>query len=201
MATEAEYLALLQGALPTGDAWPREEEAEITRILAGIAGEFARIHNRAGRLIEEADPRTTLELLPEWERVAGLPDPCAGNAETLQERRAALVQRLATRGGQDIPWFERIAAALGYGDIQFTTYRPFMCGISRCGNDRLMGGAKVRFNWRIAVGGPRVTRFRCGQSQCGIDRITNIDRAEDLECVFQRVKPAHTNLIFAYTGI
>jgi uncharacterized protein YmfQ (DUF2313 family) len=46
---------------------------------------------------------------------------------------------------------------------------------------------------------PRVTYFRCRASRCG-DQLGKIARAADLECRLQRIKPAHTELIFSYDG-
>lgn len=191
------YLSQLQALLPQGAAWPRDPDATLTKVLSGLAGELARVDARGGDLVEEADPRTTFELLEEWERVAGLPDDCTGEAGTIQERRAALVDRLTATGGQSIAYFKTVAAALGY-TIEVEEFRPFVCGLARCG-DPLNGGHDVRHTWRTAVPGPRVTLFRTGASACG-DRLGAIDRASDLECRLTKLKPAHSELVFNYEG-
>jgi len=98
-----DYLAQLQALLPPGPAWPKGADASLTKMLTGLAQELARVDDRALQLVEEVDPRTTAELFIDWERVAGLPDACvtafAGDQTTAQ-RRASLVGRLATLGGQ-----------------------------------------------------------------------------------------------------
>jgi uncharacterized protein YmfQ (DUF2313 family) len=71
------YLQQLQALLPRGLAWPRAVDAHLTKLLSAFSLEFARVDQRVDDLLDEADPRSTLELLPEWERMAGLPDPCA----------------------------------------------------------------------------------------------------------------------------
>jgi uncharacterized protein YmfQ (DUF2313 family) len=199
MRADAEqYLAHLQALLPSGPAWPREPEAVLTKVLAAEADGLARAHNRTADLVDEADPRSARELLGDWERVAGLPDPCsAGIATTLQERRAAVVTRLTATGGQSIVYFTGIAAGLGY-QVTIDEFRPFVCGRSRCG-DRLNGPHSVRHTWRVRVGEPRVTLFRAGASQAG-DRLGKFTRAEDLECLLRRLKPQHTTLIVSYEG-
>jgi uncharacterized protein YmfQ (DUF2313 family) len=197
--TDEDYLQVLQQLLPSGAAWPREPDATLTKVLRAQAAELARIHNRTLDLLEEADPRTTNELLADWERVAGLPDECtAGRLTTLQERRLGVVSKLQARGGQSRAYFLMLATSLGYDDVEITEYRPFTCGISRCG-DQLGGDAAARFVWRVKVLGPRATRFKCGESRCG-DSLCKISRAEDLECIFRRSAPAHTNLRFSYEG-
>lgn len=199
MATTGQYLQLLQNTLPPGAAWPRGADANLTKLLTALADEFARIHNRAEGLFDEADPATTLELLPDWERVLGLPDDCSGAADTIQERRAAVLQRLTTIGGQSIAYFLGIAEDLGYAGTTIDEYRPFECGGAECG-DPLNGAPSVRHEWRVNVPDPRITDFLCGESECG-DPLGDIDRADDLECLLTRLKPAHTTLIFAYEGV
>lgn len=192
------YLSQLHALLPTGAAWPREPDTVLTKVLLAMADGLARGHNRALDLIEEADPRTAFEMLADWERVCGLPDPCsAGIATTLQERRAAVVTRLVSTGGQSISYFRELIVALGY-DATVEEFRPAVAGIARCGH-RLNGLPSVRFIWRVTVHGPRVTRARAGVSQAG-DKLAKITRAEDLHCVLQRLKPGHTTLVIAYEG-
>lgn len=100
--TSTDYLAQLQALLPPGPAWSKDEDAPLTRLLTGLAQELARVDGRALQLAKEADPRTVAELFADWERVAGLPDDCAiafGGDQTVAQRRAALLGRLAALGG------------------------------------------------------------------------------------------------------
>jgi uncharacterized protein YmfQ (DUF2313 family) len=192
-----DYLTRLQDLLPTGAIWTREPGAWLTRLLLAIAGPFSRARDTAIDLASEViDPRQATLVLGDWEGELSLPDPCsAGIATTLQERRAAVVARLTATGGASPAYFEGLASALGYA-ATITEFRPFVAGRNRCG-DTLNGGHAVRHVWRVTVHGPRVTRFRAGASQCG-DRLAKITRAEDLECVLRRLKPAHTTLVVAY---
>jgi uncharacterized protein YmfQ (DUF2313 family) len=65
--------------------------------------ELARLDVRASVLPQEVNPAASLELLPDWERVAGLPDKCSGVLEeTLQGRRNALLTKLTSTGGQSL---------------------------------------------------------------------------------------------------
>lgn len=199
MKTQNAYLSYLQGLLPQGAAWTRERDAILTKILNIIAFELAMVDARASDLIREADPRTTLEMLEDWEVVAGLPDPCVLDVQTIQERRTRLVQKITRRGGQSINYFKAVANDIGYSNIEIREYRPFIAGINQCG-DYLSGPPSVRYFWKVTVQGPRSTYFRAGASQAG-DKLVSIARALDLECIFSRLKPAHTNLIFAYQGV
>jgi uncharacterized protein YmfQ (DUF2313 family) len=43
--------------------------------------------------------------------------------------------------------------------------------------------------------------FRCGSGQCGVDPHLLIGHAEDLECILARWQPAHTQIIYDYSGL
>lgn len=193
MASAKEYLVQLQALLPEGGAWPREPDAALTRLLSAFADEFARVDSRARALIEEADPRTTLELLPDWERLLALPDSCVPDAQTLQQRRAAVLAKLVTLGGQSRSYFIGLAAALGY-EVSITEFRPFRAGMSSAG-DPLTGGDWVH-TWRVNGPENTIRNFAAGQSNAG-EPIRSWGNAQ-LECVIDRFKPAHTILQFAY---
>lgn len=189
---EAYYRQLL-ALRPPGPAWPADDA-----LLRGLAEELARAHARTLTLLEEADPRSTREMLADWEEQAGLPDPCSvGISTTIQERRAAVVDKVTSRGGSSVAYLQSICDRLGY-TTDIREFRPFVCGRSRCG-DRLGGSHRNRFYLRVRVLGPRLIKFRCGVSQCG-DKLGKFARAEDLECRLRKVAPAHINLIVAYEG-
>jgi uncharacterized protein YmfQ (DUF2313 family) len=66
-----------------------------------------------------------------------------------------------------------------------------------------IGAPEMRFYWSVRVGGVRLTWFRCGWGggQCGVDPHLRIAAATDLECLLQRWKPAHTEVLFDYTSL
>lgn len=198
MASQEAYLEQLQGLLPTGSAWAQQPEYNLTDLLDVVAAELALIDERIINLIKEADPRNTIEMLEDWETEYGLPDLCTNAVASLQERRAELISKVIGKGGQSKPYFIKVASILGY-PITIEEYKPFICGISECGDD-LNGAPSVRFYWRVHVLQPRLTYFRTGLSRIG-ERLLSIQQASDLECVLNRLKPAHTVLILSYEGV
>lgn len=190
----AEYLSQLQALLPQGPAWPRDEDATLTQLLAALAEEFARVDLRAENLLDEADPRTTAEMLWDWERVAGLPDPCVIAAQTTQERRAALVAKLTNIGGQSRQYFIDLAAALGY-TITITEFHPFRVDESAAGD--ALHGDDWAFAWRVNAPATTIREFRVSESTVG-DPL-RIWGNELLECALSRLKPAHTHALFGYS--
>src|SRR5262249_20705428 len=122
--------------------------------------------------------------------------------------------------------------------ITITEYRPFMVGIDRCGDNRIIGDGSHtqkddlgrlaldptgvppdageyseypyilgpdtnRYYWTVHVANARLTWFRLGNGgrQTGLDPHLRIGLGEDLECLVNRWKPAHTTIIFDYSGL
>lgn len=191
----SDYLQQLQALLPPGPAWPHDEQSTLTRLLDGLATELARVDGRAWQLVEEADPRTTAELFLDWERVAGLPDACAeafGGEQTLDQRRVALVAKLVTLGGQSPAYFIGLAAALGYA-ITITEFHAET--VNDDVNYPLYDEAWT-FAWQVNAALNTFTEFTANSTVS--DPLAAWGNAL-LECVINRLKPAHTLAIFSYT--
>lgn len=114
------YREQLQALLPPGRAWPRESGAVVTNVLDALAQEFARVDARVDGLLEEIDPRTTYELLSDFERVYGLPESCVTGSLTTDQRRNALVSKLTNYGGQSPAYFLLVLERLGYVTNKWT---------------------------------------------------------------------------------
>lgn len=191
--TEAQYKEHLMGLLPRGLAWSRLFGSVLSYLMSGIAAELARIDARGDNILREVIPTSTVELIAEWEATCGLPDPCITAAQTLEERRNAVKGVLTNSGGQSRQFFIDLAAALGY-TITITEYRPFRVGFSAVG-DALSNGDWA-FTWLVTSPAGAVTYFRAGISAVGDPLVKFND--ELLECVFNKLKPAHTLALFAY---
>lgn len=208
----ADYAQVIADHLPTGSAWPRDADSQLMAWVAGNAEIWGDVSARAALLVEmESDPRFTLAMLPEWERAFGLPDPCLAEPQTITDRRNALLLKMTTEGGQSRAFFKSVAAALGY-TVTIREYSPFMAGISRAGDNRprapldptdvfqpwTVGPAENRFYWTVYLLGTKTRWFRAGSGRAGIDPHVRIGLATDLECLFRRWKPAHTEIVFSY---
>jgi uncharacterized protein YmfQ (DUF2313 family) len=194
MPTAAEYREQLKALLPPGQAFPRDAGTTLHDLLDGMSIELARVDDRASVLPQEVNPTTSLELLPDWERVAGLPDKCSGVLEeTLQGRRNALLTKLTSTGGQSAEYFIELAASLGYM-VTIEVFRPFRAGRSVAG-DALTNGPWSH-TWLIRAPAVSVTEFRAGLSAAG-ERLRTWGN-DTLECKINLLKPAHTIALFAY---
>lgn len=190
--TAEDYLAQLQALLPQGPAWPRDAGATLTKLLQAMADELARIDGRAAQLIEEADPRTTAELLADWERVAGLPDSCVTAAQSTAQRRAALHAKLTTLGGQSTAYFIALAASLGY-TVTITEFEQHTVVDDV---EHPLYSHPWQFAWQINA--PQDTVGTLSVTDTVADPLAWWGN-ELLECVVNRLKPAHTHVLFAYS--
>lgn len=193
----AAYVAQMQALTPPGMAWDTQTDTALAALFAGTAPTFARIHARADYMLEEMDPRTTLEMLREWEIWAGLPDPCTNYlGTTLSERRRLLWWHLTQVRGLALDMYKNLADALGY-EVDIVPHgRPFICGRGRCG--QILGGGHIeRLVWRVIIKKMKIRDFKAGSSRAG-HSLGSFARARDLECLLHKLKPAHTELVVGY---
>lgn len=186
-----DYAEQLKALLPTGAAWPRDPDSVMGRLLLALAGELARVDLRAADLVRESDPRLAIELLGDWESAFGLPDDCAGEAASTAERRDQLLGRITGIGDQSPAYLIAVADDLGY-PVTIDEYNPWTC-IDPC-NEPIYGE-----DWWFAFGvnAPAET---IREATC-MDPCTDPLRSWGntiLECVIDRLKPAHTLAIYSY---
>lgn len=236
--TGADYAQAYLELLPQGQAWPKHVIGSVlVQTVEGLCDYWGFVDSRAADLLErESDPRSTVELLPDWERNWGLPDPCYQSPQTIGQRQLALVMRMTMEGGQSRAFFIDVAAQIGYA-ISISEYRVFIVGIDRCGDNRVYGDGsnpmldewnkpicdpagnpvaagelsewpcygigppENRFYWTVHVATASLTWFRVTKGQTGVDPHLRIGLADDLECLLNRWKPAHTHIIFDYSGL
>lgn len=192
---EQDYLRQLQALLPLGPAWSKDDGAILTRTFGALAAELARVDDRAWDLLDEADPRSTNELFTDWERVAGLPDACVvalGGTQSLDQRRATLVGKLVTIGGQSIAYFVALALSLGYV-ITITEFRAHTVV-----DDVNHPFYDIDWNFVWQVNGLLNTVVNFTVNGPVSDPLASWGNTL-LQCVLQRLKPAHTTVIFVYT--
>lgn len=188
-----QYRDLLLALAPPGRALPTDLDSTWAALVLALADELARVDARVDDLVDEADPRTALETLPDWERVCGLPGPCSREGETLQERREGAHLVLTAQGGQSPAYYEEVAAALGVA-AGVEEFRPFRAGAATAG-DPLTNDPWL-YHWRVRGPEVTVTEFGAGCS-CAGDPLRSWGN-EALECHVSRLAPAHTVVLFAY---
>jgi uncharacterized protein YmfQ (DUF2313 family) len=217
-----EYLSAFLKLLPLGIAWPRKPDSVLVKTSRGLTNIWGFVDSRAADLLErESDPRKTIELLPDWEASWGLPDPCFPKATTIGERQRMLVLYMVWMGGQSREYFIKLMEFVGYEIKYIGEFAPFMVGISQVGDTRptyidenghrvvdtkknfrwYIGPPEQRFSWFIRVGQASLIWFRAASGQAGVDPHLRIGIPEDLECLINRWKPAHTFLAMDFSEL
>ena len=155
--------------------------------------ELDRVQADAVQAVGGLRPFTWQQWIEAYERVYGLPGPCAKAGQLWQERLALLAVALQERGGISLAWLKRYAALAGY-EVDISEYRPFRAGHSHAG-DALTNGDWIHAFLVVAEAGAR-RAFRAGQSVAGEALRTWGDSL--LECIVNWRKPAHTVALVAY---
>lgn len=172
----ADYAAAARALLPRGRAWFDDPDGVQNTLLGAIGATFERIDAAASVLLDGSLPGSPQSaLLPEWEATLGLPDPCAGDSPTFDQRRDQVRSRFIGGGGQSRRYFLDLAAALGF-DIAITNYSPFRVGHSSI--DEPLADSAWTYTWAVTV-------------------LTNRGGApvEVLTCELAAVRPAGTEII------
>lgn len=184
--------------LPRGDIWRHFHEPQTVagRLSDALAAEWARVDDRADRLIAESDPRTCQEIFDDWCRVWGLPDECmlAFMPDMAREElRQALLLKIQGVGLNTKAFYERLAASFGY-EIQIeepeahSFLRPFNYPFYTSG---------WQHSWFvIVVNSPSKLRRKTFLDPIGSAFSTWGNSA--FECLFKAVAPAHTQIDFKY---
>jgi len=217
-----DYTYAFMNLLPQGQAWPKEPGSTLYLACDGLTQYWGWVDGRAADLLErESDPRHTIELLPDWEKAWGLPDPCFPTATSIAERQRMLVLYMTWMGGQSRDYYIKLMEFLGYTVSYVGEYAPFMAGISQVGDTRptttdgdgniiidakktfrwYIGPPEQRFSWFINVGQATLTWFRAASGQAGVDPHLRIGIPQDLQCLLNRWKPAHTFLAMDFSQL
>lgn len=182
------YYGQLVALLPPGPAWDVERVPAIRDLLREAAEELAREDLRLSDLFNEMFPDTVRELVPDWERVMDLPDPCLGESPAFEDRQLAVRRRLVEVGGQSRAFFIDLAISQGYPGATITEHRAPRFGNARFGRAHF-GTWSAQFMWTLNTGPRRKLGRRFGVSFWGERFGANPSGA--LECVIRRGAPAH----------
>lgn len=171
-----------------------KDGSTLRKILIGLASEWLNFRNKINEVSNEYDPTTTTKLIEEWEGFVGIPDTCIPIASTIEQRRLNILLKLAGINATTEKQFKNIALILGY-NIQvsngvdtstFPLTLPFL----------LISEASAPFTIVITLpaslqpaGFPLTLPFTLTAQQ-----------PEILNCLFNKLKPANTQLFFRYSN-
>lgn len=190
--TDDAYTAALLSLLPRGRAWPRDADSLQYAVAAGLAPALGRLDARAQSLLVDAFPATTVELLPEWEASLGLPDPCEGADQGIEQRRTQVVSRLTSAGGQSVAYFLAVVEQLGYFGATITQYAPFRA--ERDAAEGPLYGDAWAFAWLMNLPDLRLFYFKADVSAVG--EALSAEANDVATCVLNALAPAHTTVLY-----
>ena len=166
------------------------EEKNLFKFIKGLAPELERVDNLMNAIIFNHFIPQTVNLIEEWESAVGIPDSCFSNDGTLEQRRANVILKLANMNVQTLADFINIGILLGFPDIEiyplrdraFPPYQvPFIP--QAVSNSRFI--FVVEATNAIPNVPPYDVPFIPGNGSGGL-----------LVCVFNKLKPANTKIIF-----
>lgn len=179
-ATASDFAEALRRHTPRGVLWLFRDESRLGAFLLGSAAELARLQGRLIDLLDtETDWLTTDELLADWERVAGLPDPCNDNPPTDPDvRRQILKAKMTATGGQSPSYFKNLADQI-------------------TGEDCTITDLVTPWVWDVSVPNNDVDVFQAGDP-AGTPLAQYSPEVTDLLCQFAAIKPKHTRITYTF---
>ena len=171
------WLAALQALLPPGNAITREPNANVTKLLESWAAMMGDAELTFEDWLAQYDPNQATTMLADWERFLGLPDRCDTGAQTLQQRRAAVVEKLYVMGGNSPQYF-----------IDMMARRGIVITIDELADHF----------WRVNAPMVNLSYFRVGGEAARMRKRLRYWGDPAMECRIGRLKPAHTRVVFGY---
>ncbi|CAI3945707.1 putative phage tail protein [Commensalibacter papalotli (ex Botero et al. 2024)] len=169
--TSKNFRDALLNLLPMGPIWSREEGGMIWVWATIIGKSYERNSDRAIDLLKVSFPATATELITEWENTVGLPDSCVGPVEDISVRQMLVVDRLVSSVESSIEFYIEYAKKYFGINIIIDQYSPFRFGTSF---NKPFGYEEWSHTWRIR-----------SDQELGF-----------LHCIFSRIAPAHTWILF-----
>lgn len=179
--------------MPRGIVWNTEPGSGWWKLLDALAAGFSRLNDAADKLLVEANPRTTYELLPDWERALGLPDLCGSADLSVADRRAAIIARLTAVGGATPAYLIQQAEAMGYAGATIEEY-----DLATCGGDCEQSLCDEPWLFTFTLHLPQEPGSLGATCVGSCEDFLGMPPNNRIECLINRIKPAHTHAIYAY---
>lgn len=185
---------------PRGAAWgaPGNEPAGETTVIAALTrallAPLATLYRRAWQLTQESRAATLIDSLDDWELDYGLPDKCATEPQTVDQRRANLAARVARQATITPADVVRLAARIGFV-IAVEEPEPFRVGETPLGEGCLSNVALGQ-QWAVHIRDAPFEHFRVSEGEVGVTRLLDFDIGV-LECAIRRIAPAWSIVVFS----
>lgn len=191
-----QYADSLAMYLPGGELFAAKNinGSNLRAMLRGLAWELYRANGYLREYSSDVIPDQTYKLIDEWESALGIPDGCFSGAGTIDERRDAVLLKLASLGVQTASDFVNLAQSIGYSvtvkaAAPYAIF-PMIFPILLTASDK---AARFTILVEYSTAGsvyppavfPLTFPFVFGGNQIGF-----------MECLFRRLKPANCDIVF-----
>lgn len=192
--TQEEQSDILTRYLPNDPLWHDKnvEGSVLKKILIGLAAEWLNLRNIVNELYDNYDPRNTTSLIEEWERFVGIPDSCFSNVGSLEQRRKNILLKLAGSNVSTAKQFENVAAILGYDAT--VTNGVDVATLPATFPVLLVSAAAAPFTIVVNLD----ASIKPATFPLSFPVALSSGIPELLNCFFNKLKPANTQVIFRY---
>jgi uncharacterized protein YmfQ (DUF2313 family) len=161
------------------------------KLLQGLGFEFLLFDDKIKYVKSQYDIYNTIDLIEEWEKMVGIPNSCVPIARTLEERRNNVLSKFITQECTTKSQFELIAKTLGFdinvmagADLtRFPLKFPIMFASSEVSPFLIIVNLSDKYKKTFPFDFP--VPFQASAPDI-------------LSCFFERLKPAHTKIIYRY---
>jgi len=161
-----------------------------SKLMTCFALELERMEQQVVDIYRESVPGLATDLLPDWERMLGLPDECSPLAPTIEERqRIAHLKYTTNYASLNLQFFINYAAALG-SSIVIT--------LSPSGNIFRVDHNRVDRTPERGIDGARLGSLGTS-AQIKIEMDGSDPNKSYLMCYFNRIIPAHVRIVWSFT--
>ena len=182
-----QYALAMMALLPRGRVWQRTQDSNQYKLIEGLARTYQDVDAAAAQLLVDAFPASTTALINEWNSTVGIPDPCFGAPETIEQNRQFIVTKLTADGGQSNAYYIGLALNLGLV-VNIREFSPALPGTGAPAG-MIVNMDDWAYTWqaRLDVNSPALVEF-AGD----IEAIKLSQAYKALSCLLGRYKPAHT---------
>lgn len=162
----------------------RVEDTNLRNFILALSNQLINFEQTLNLFTNELGPLESSSLLPEWERMLGIPDDCFLKTGPIEERRRDVLIKLASLSVQTKEDFEALA-------LLFGVVVTVLAGDDIPPTSPAFPAAFPKFTIYVEFGSlavdtfPFTFPFTFGNSSIDI-----------MQCLFSNLKPANTVLIF-----
>lgn len=115
IGTGAKALEMFERHLVEGAGWLawRTPLKTAAKLMLSVSRSLGDAWDFICHAAMELDPRTTIDMMPDWETALGLPDACLPAANSILERRSNIIMRLQKRRWSTAQDWHDLAALFG----------------------------------------------------------------------------------------